>query len=146
MKRYVLDTNLYIGANQDAQRAAQLTRFVAGALPFLYLSAVVVQELLAGARTTRDAQGLEQDVIGPFERVGRIVTPSYRTFKRAGHVLAELVRDGLVLGRAERGFVNDLLLAISCLEHGCTLVTGNTRDFARIREQLSGFEFVAPYP
>lgn len=146
MKRYVLDTNLYIGANQDARRAAELTRFVAGALPFLYLSAVVVQELLAGARTKRDAGGLEEDVIGPFERVGRIVTPSYRSFKRAGHVLAELVRDGLVLGRVERGFVNDLLLAISCLEHGCTLVTGNARDFTRISEHVSGFEFAPPYP
>ncbi|MGH7645877.1 MAG: type II toxin-antitoxin system VapC family toxin [Gemmatimonadales bacterium] len=146
MTRYVLDTNLYIEANHDAQHAKELTRFVAGALPFLYLSAVVVQELLAGARTKDDAQGLEDDVIGPFERVGRLVTPSYRTFKRAGQVLGDLVRGGLVLGRAERGFVNDLLLAISCIEHGCTLVTRNERDFARISQHLTGFAFAAPYP
>lgn len=146
MTRYVLDTNLYIEANRDSRRAAELTRFVAGTLPSLYLNAVVVQELFAGARTSADAQALEDDVIEPFERVGRLVTPSYRTFKRAGGVLADLVRDGLVLGRTERGFVNDLLLAISCLEHGCTLVTRNARDFRRISEQLPGFEFAVPYP
>ena len=37
------------------------------------------------------------------------------------------------------------LLAVSCREAGCVLVTDNDRDFLRIRRFLA-FEFVKPWP
>lgn len=146
MTRYVLDTNLYVEASRDRSLAAPLLEFVDRFLPFIHLSAVVVQELLAGAVTRAAARLVDQNVVRPYERVGRVVTPSYRCYKDAGLVLAALIGSGTVLARTERGFVNDVLLAASCREGGFTLLTRNTRDFRRIAEHLPGFRFAAPYP
>jgi predicted nucleic acid-binding protein len=146
VKRYVLDTNVYIEASRSAQRGAELANFVAASLPFTYLSAIVVLELLAGAVNAAAAHAVRDDIVEPYERVGRVVTPTYRCYATAGEVLADLSRRGWTPGRAERGFVNDTLLAASCLEGGFTLVTWNTRDFERIRTRLRGFQFVEPHP
>ena len=53
--------------------------------------------------------------------------------------------EGLELSRVSKSFANDILLALSCRESGCVLVTENHRDFARI-QRLVNFEFVAPWP
>ena len=50
--KYALDTNIYIGALRDRGAEAALLRFLERALPFTFLSSVVMQELAAGARTT----------------------------------------------------------------------------------------------
>ena len=42
-------------------------------------------------------------------------------------------------------FVNDVMLAMSCRETGAVLITGNTRDFARIAS-VRAFDFVPPWP
>jgi predicted nucleic acid-binding protein len=51
--KYALDTNLFIDAFRDPTAEAALLRFLEGALPFTFLSAVVMQELAAGARKVR---------------------------------------------------------------------------------------------
>lgn len=67
-------------------------------------------------------------------------------WQQLGDVLAEMAReDGLKIARVSKSFANDILLAISCRDAGCVLVTGNTRDFRRIRRFVS-FEFAAPWP
>jgi predicted nucleic acid-binding protein len=53
--------------------------------------------------------------------------------------------EGLELGRLSKAFANDVLLALSCREAGCVLVTENRRDFSRIRRFVA-FDFVAPWP
>lgn len=53
--------------------------------------------------------------------------------------------EGLDLAHVSKAFPNDLLLALSCREAGCVLVTENERDFARIRRFVP-FDFVAPWP
>lgn len=146
MARYVLDTNVYIDANRYPDEGGKLGRFVGALTASVYLSAVVVQELLAGARSARAADRLQTDVIEPYERAGRVLTPSYQCFRRAGHTLASMIPAGLTLSKLERGFVNDVLLAASCVEAGATLVTRNTRDFGRIARHLEGFQFAPPYP
>ena len=61
-------------------------------------------------------------------------------------MLAELGRrEGLDLGRLSKAFGNDVLLALSCRESGCILVSDNARDFNRIRRFVA-FEFVRPWP
>jgi predicted nucleic acid-binding protein len=52
---------------------------------------------------------------------------------------------GLEIARVSKAFANDILLALSCREAGCVLVTDNQRDFQRIREFVS-FEFIRPWP
>ena len=63
-----------------------------------------------------------------------------------GDVLAEMARkDGLEVGRVSKAFGNDVLLALSCREAGCVLITDDERDFIRIR-RFAQFEFVVSWP
>jgi hypothetical protein len=52
---------------------------------------------------------------------------------------------GLEIARVPKAFANDILLALSCREAGCVLVTDNDRDFQRIRRFIQ-FEFTKPWP
>lgn len=145
-RRYVLDTNLFIRGFRDASANAELQRFHLLFAPFEYLSAVVAQELLAGARTSADRLRLQRHVLGVFARRRRVITPSAKAWEGSGAVLAELVRrEGLELSRVSKAFGNDILLALSCREAGLVLVTDNTRDFDRIA-RVASFEFTGPWP
>jgi len=53
--------------------------------------------------------------------------------------------EGIELGRLSKSFGNDVLLALSCREFGCVLVTRNERDFQRIQRYVP-FEFIKPWP
>lgn len=144
-RKYVLDTNLFIAGLRQAEAKAQLQAFHSAFAPFEYLSAVVVQELRAGTRGGEDLRVLERHVLQPFERRGRIVTPSYAAWSQAGDVLRELGRAEGAQTASARSLTNDILLALSCREAGVTLVTENLRDFRRIR-RLVPFAFVPPWP
>ncbi|MBI4516140.1 MAG: hypothetical protein HY699_10045 [Deltaproteobacteria bacterium] len=85
-------------------------------------------------------------MLAVYARRGRVITPSRRAWEKSGAMLADLVRrDGLELQRVGKAFGNDILIAVSCREAGCILVTDNTRDFERIAG-VSSFRFVAPFP
>lgn len=145
-RKFVLDTNLYIRGFRDPQGNADLQRFHYLFAPFEYLSAVVVQELRAGARTRPDRRLLERHVLSIHRRRGRLVAPSARAWEDSGDVLAELRRrEGLDLRRISKSLGNDVLLALSCRESGLVLVTDNQRDFKRIAG-IAPFEFVRPWP
>jgi predicted nucleic acid-binding protein len=89
---------------------------------------------------------LERHVLEIFERVGRVVTPSARAWQKSGDVLCDMARrEGLEVARVSKTLGNDILLALSCRESGCVLVTDNARDFQRIRRFVD-FEFVRPWP
>ena len=83
-RRYVLDANLFVRGFREPPANAALQRFHYGFAPFEYLSAVVVQELVAGARTGADRRALDRHVVALFRRRGRIVTPSSRAWRRPG--------------------------------------------------------------
>jgi predicted nucleic acid-binding protein len=51
----------------------------------------------------------------------------------------------LEVARVSKAFANDILLALSCREAGCVLVTENDRDFSRIRRFIA-FEYIQPWP
>ena len=142
-RRYVLDTSLYIDALRNEEARTALNAFHQSHTPFLHLSAIVAQELRAGVRGA-SATRLEHDLLAPYERRGRMVTPSYAAWKEAGRVLSELVSPA-GWRSVTRSFVNDVLLALSCREAGTILITANIRDFARIAVARP-FEFVAPWP
>jgi predicted nucleic acid-binding protein len=144
--KYLLDTNCYLEAARHPQAAAALTEFASKHSPFLHLSSVVVAELLAGTLTPRDEQRLRQDLLAPFERRGRIATPTSATWDVLGRTLAHLVRtEGLVLRQMPRSFMLDILLAASARELGATYVTHNRRDAERIARILP-FAWAEPYP
>ena len=145
-RKFLLDTNLFVQGFRDPQANATLQRFHQLFAPFEYLSAVVAQELRAGARSHNHRRLLERHVLSLYRRRGRLVTPSAHAWEDSGDVLAELGRrEGLDLGRLSKAFGNDVLLALSCREAGIVLVTDNARDFERIGRVVT-FEFVKPWP
>ncbi len=145
-RKYTLDTNLFIHAFRDPAANAALQLFHTAFAPFEYLSAVVVQELRAGAQAEGAAVRLQQLLFDPFEQRGRLITPSYTAWKRAGDVLAALARaERLELRPLSKGFANDVLLAVACREAGVTLVTESRDDFERIA-RVAPFDFVDPWP
>lgn len=146
MTKYVVDTNLYIRAYRNLADAEALKRFSSANARGLYLSSVVLHELMFGAASPEKAEELSREVVRPFRRTHRTVTPSHDAWLRAGNLLAQLAwKEGLERGTVPRSLVNDILLAASCREHGLTLVTENTRDFRRIQKRMK-FEFVPPWP
>ncbi len=145
-RKYVLDTQLFINAFRDPVANESLQRFHRAFSPFEHLSVIVAQELRAGVKQPGDRRALERNVLRVFERANRTITPSAHAWHRSGDLLAEMAKqDGLEIGRVSKAFGNDLLLALSCRETGCVLVTDNERDFRRIR-RLVQFDFIEPWP
>ena len=146
MRRYVLDTNLYIAATRSDEAADRLKAFCARSLPYLYLHSVVAQELLAGAIDPGLERATQAELIAPFEAVGRVLTPSHHAWKRAGEIMARLVRGKqLSPGGFRKSFLNDCVLAASLREHGFVLVTANIKDFELIRS-IEAVDVVPPWP
>ncbi len=147
MPRYVVDTNVYIHATRDEQWASELTLFLLAFRPSVYLHSVVAMELLVGAIKLEHAKRVQEAFIQPFERRKRVFTPTHATWKRAAGALVQLVREHRISPDAgiRRSLVNDCLIAASARDHGFTLVTENSRDFALLNEYLP-LQFVAPWP
>lgn len=146
MKKYVLDSNIYVTAARNEQFASELIRFSERFLPQLYLHAVVVQELYAGAINEQARRLVERQIAQPFEKRGRIIVPSYKAWKRSGEIVAELVEKKiLTAGGIPKSFMNDVLLATSCREEGAEIVTLNERDFGRI-QQVERVPYTVPWP
>jgi hypothetical protein len=144
--KYVLDTQLFINAFRDPTANEALQRFHRVFAPFEHLSVVVAQELRAGVQRVEDRRTLERHVLNVFKRANRTITPSSDAWHRSGTILAEMARkEGLEVARVSKSFANDVLLALSCREAGCVLVTDNARDFSRIR-RFTQFEFTKPWP
>ena len=98
---------------------------------------MVALELCAGVANRAALARLERHVLAPYQRRGRVFSPSYGTWKAAGAALGQL------RGNLTRSFYNDVLIAASCREHGVTLVTRNVGDFERIARVLP-FAFASP--
>jgi predicted nucleic acid-binding protein len=146
VRKFALDSNCYIDASRDAAALGAMQKFVAKAAPGLYISSIVAAEIMGGARSVRDRKVIEDRVLGPFLRQGRIFAPSAAAWEALGRTLDLLrEREGLQLSQVPRSFAFDVLLAYSCRENGVVLVTGNARDMARIRKAFA-FEYVSPFP
>jgi predicted nucleic acid-binding protein len=145
-RKLVLDTNCFIDASKSDAANASFDAFCAQAAPRLHLSSVVASELRAGAINPSELKQLEADVLRPYFRRRRMVTPSAAAWEALGTTLATLVhQDGLQLKTTPRSLVFDILIAYSCREKGAILVSANTRDLNRIA-RIFTFNFVAPFP
>jgi len=145
-RKYVLDTQLFINAFRDPVVNGELLQFHRAFSPFERFSVIVAQELRAGVKRPQDGKTLERNVLKVFQRANRTITPSADAWHRSGDLLAEIARqEGLEVARVSKAFANDVLLALSCREAGCVLVTDNERDFQRIRRFVQ-FDFMKPWP
>ena len=145
-RKYVLDTQLFINAFRDPVVSEELQQFHRAFSSVEHFSVIVAQELRAGVQRPQDRKALERNVLKVFQRANRTITPSADAWHRSGDLLAEMVRkEGLEIPRVSKAFANDVLLALSCREAGCVLVTDNERDFQRIRRFVQ-FDFIKPWP
>ena len=132
--RVVVDTSVYVAVLRDAIFAAAFRPVYERGLPRTHLSSVVVQELLAGARTGAHRR-FAQALVEPFERARRVVTPTHAIWRDAGDVLSTLWRDVRSFsGAIHGGLVNDVLIALTARAIGATVVTRNRAHFEMIRE------------
>lgn len=144
--KYALDTNLFIAGMRSTEDAAELAEFHNRFAPFEYLSAVVVQELTAGAPSREVARRLDHAVVDPFRRRGRLVTPSFTAWASSGAVLSVMARRHHVdLRRISKSKANDILLAVSCREAGITVITQNRADFEAINS-ITPIDFMLGWP
>jgi predicted nucleic acid-binding protein len=123
-----------------------MNRFLSSHLPSIYLHGVVAQELVAGAVDLRREKLVRENLIAPFERRGRTITPSFSAWARAGQIASKLVQQKkLSPGGFKRSFMNDCILAASCRAEGLTLITLNQADFELIG-RVEPIEVVLPWP
>jgi predicted nucleic acid-binding protein len=146
VKKYVLDTNLYVRAFRTEGAARELEEYYTSLGPVTFLSSIVLHELLAGASTPGKAKEVREELVGTLIRAGRVITPSHTAWEGAGEALAKMARDEpRELRTVPKSLVNDFLLAASCREAGVTLVTDNAADFALIQKYLK-HDHVGPWP
>jgi predicted nucleic acid-binding protein len=144
--KYALDTNIFIDAFRDRTAEAALLAFLERAIHVTFMSAVVMQELVAGVRTPQQVRALERSVFRPFERRGRVFAPETGAFVNSGRLLAAVAdREGWDAVYENPSLLNDALLASSCRERGITLVT-NDGDFNRFLPFVGSWRHVRPWP
>jgi predicted nucleic acid-binding protein len=127
----LFDSSLYISGLRAGGGLSFLLQRWVRETP-LWLSAVVLEELYAGAkpRDHKIVEKLEQD----FERAGRVLVPLLSDWSNAGRILARL---GQKYGYEQIGrarLTNDALIAASASRMGVQVITANQRDFARLAE------------
>lgn len=147
MERYVLDTNVFIHAMRDAETRADLAAWQRRTAPRIFQHAVVVAELLVGARDETTWKRWHERWIEPAERVRRVIVPDYGAWLRASRIVARLAEAGAIrVGGVKPSFFNDCLLAATSREHGYLIVTHNRADFDLIREVEPAVRALPPFP
>jgi len=131
MQPALFDSSIYISALRQGDVGALALRRLSADAP-LWLSAVVLEELYAGAgERDRDVvERLEYD----FGRAKRTVVPNLGDWAQAGHVLSHLAAKYRHEKIGQGRLTNDALIAISASRLGIRVITANERDFGRLAE------------
>jgi predicted nucleic acid-binding protein len=129
--KYLLDTNVYLGAFRSEERKAQFRQTFFPLLPATFLPSVVAYELYVNAQDGR-TRSLIQEFIRPLEQTRRIVTPAFDDWVEASAIVT-------AIGQKDRGWrsklpalLNDILIALCARRIGATLLTYNKDDFRLI--------------
>lgn len=131
MKGALLDSSVYISEMRRGDNAILALRRSSVDTP-LWLSAVVLEELYAGA-TGRVRQSLER-MEREFDRMNRILVPNLGDWTETGRVLARLAAKYGYEKIGQGRLANDALIAMSAARMGMRVITTNERDFAKLAE------------
>lgn len=129
MLKKLIDTNIFIDrfSNLDLYKEIFLSE------GFVYLSAVVLMELRAGAHIKESINAVSE--IGEFFRkVDRVVIPTMKDFERAGEILSDLQSVKGYNIKKSSSITNDCLIAVSARSIGAVLYTQNKKDFQALRD------------
>lgn len=131
MQPALFDSSIYISALRRGDVAALALRRLCADAP-LWLSAVVLEELYAGAgeRDRHVVERLERD----FDRAKRMVVPNLGDWAQAGRVLSRWAAKYHFEKIGQGRLTNDALIAMSASRLGIRIITANERDFGRLAE------------
>lgn len=122
MAKVTYDANIYI-------------RYKEQSLPrSFHMSAVVLQELVAGANDASAIKGLER-LRREYRKANKLLVPNEEDWWHAGLALNALQRGRRPrISVAERyRIINDVLIARTAKRAGVMLVTDNVKDFQKIQ-------------
>lgn len=131
MPHILFDTSIYISAIRKGHASVLALRNVGHDSP-LWLSAVVLEELYAGASGPH-IQSIAQ-FQKDFERARRIVLPILTDWVQAGGVLSRLAEKYGYEQIGRGRLTNDALIAASARRLGIEVLTANERDFRKLAE------------
>ncbi len=130
--KYIFDTNIYIRCMLDRHFALQHTTQYTRSIPSTYFSSVVAQELIVGCINDLALRRV-QNFFRPFERVGRVINPSYEDWKEAGTLAVRIGLRCPDFKSKKIALINDIMIVLSCRGIGATLITLSSQDFELIR-------------
>lgn len=133
--KYIFDTNIYIRCMLDRDFALRHKDQYARHIPSTFLSSVVAQELIVGCTDDLTVRRV-QNFLEPFERVRRIVNPTYEDWKEAGFIAVKIGVKRPDFRTKKIALINDILIALSCRSIGAILITLNSQDFEVIRRSV----------
>ena len=129
--KVIFDTSIYIPfINQGIEHPSTELNI---AKPVYYMSAVVIEELYAGAFDNASIKLLDR-MYDTFESLGRLAVPVASDWQRAGKIIVKLCQKYGFEGKYLAKITNDVLIALSARQIGAIVVTNNARDFLRIKE------------
>lgn len=147
MKKFVLDTNIFIEAMRNREARVELAEWQRALAPHVWQHAVVVSELLVGAKDEATWKRWHRRWVVPAERVRRVVVPGYSAWLRASRIISQLTESGWIsAGGIKTSFYNDCLLAATARDHGHVIITYNHEDFDLIRRVEPKIPTAPPFP
>ena len=129
--KVVIDTSVYIPFINNGISHPLLE--LGQGVPLFYMSAVVIEELYAGASDDASIKLLD-NLYKTFDSAGRLIVPDASDWQKTGRIVAKL---GSKYGFEEiflARITNDILIALSARKIGAVVVTHNTKDFQKIKE------------
>jgi predicted nucleic acid-binding protein len=125
--KVIFDTNVYISfiRNRTHENVLQQRGTVK------YLSAIVLMELWAGARTKR-AKRLISHLQKPYMDASRIITLQTDHYITIGNIYSDIPTEYMEL-RKKADFMNDIQIAMTALSIGAVLYTENVTHFSIIK-------------
>jgi predicted nucleic acid-binding protein len=132
--KVTFDTNIYVGWI----RAHKFRELLLDYRTCKYLSAIVLMELWAGART-KNAVRIIDRLQAPYLQAQRVVAPDIKDHIFLGQILSDIPVAHLPR-IAQASFVNDIAIALSARSIGATLYTANHNDFSIINGLVHGLK------
>ncbi len=129
--KYLLDTNVYLGAARSETERSRFRRTFFPLLPAIYLSSIVAYEIYVNARDGR-TRNLLTEFVRPMERTGRVVNPTFNDWVEAAAIITTIEEKERSWRSKLPALLNDVLISLCARRIGATLLTYNKDDFQLI--------------
>lgn len=134
--KVMFDTNIYV----SWIRAQKYGDLILKQGTVKYISAIVLMELWAGART-KQASRLIETLQKPYLRAGRVIPMTLKNYIIAGQIISDMPLSYKNMFK-KSDFINDIQIALTVSATGATLYTNNETHFKIIKSQLKPLNVV----